>query len=259
MTAPLLAVDGVSHSFRGLVAVVDFTTSLGAKEIVGLIGPNGAGKSTVFNLVCGLYRPAEGAITFEGTPLVGRRPHQITSLGLGRTFQNIRLWNELTVLDNVRIAQSASLGYGIADALLRTKAVRRAERDVVARSRELLDAFGLDQHRLERPRHLPYGVQRRVEICRALAMGPKVLLLDEPAAGMNHGEIGDLIELIAWVRDEYGVAVWIIEHQMRLIMGICERIQVLNFGETIAAGTPAEIQADPAVVTAYLGEDVEER
>jgi branched-chain amino acid transport system ATP-binding protein len=256
VSAPLLRIDGLSHSFRGLTAVDGFSTAISTGEIVGLIGPNGAGKSTVFNLVCGLYQPAEGTMTFDGVVLNGRRPHRITSLGIGRTFQNIRLWNEMSVLDNIRIAQSARLGYGIPGALLRTATARRTEREVVDRARELLRAFGLDALRLDRPRNLPYGVQRRVEICRALAIRPRLLLLDEPAAGMNQGEIGDLIRLIAWVRDEFGVAVWIIEHQMRVIMGICERIQVLNFGETIAVGTPAEIRQDAAVVTAYLGEEV---
>ncbi len=252
----MLSIDGLTHSFAGLTAVHEFSAAIDEKEIVGLIGPNGAGKSTVFNLVSGLYRPNEGSIRLNGVELTGRRPHEISSLGIGRTFQNIRLWNEMSVFDNVRIAQSASLGYGIPSALLWTASARRADRAVAARAIELLDAFGLGAYRRQRPRNLPYGIQRRVEICRAVAMGPKLLMLDEPAAGMNHGEIDALLELIAWVRDEYGVAVWVIEHQMRLIMGICERIQVLNFGETIAAGTPAEIQADPAVVTAYLGEEI---
>lgn len=225
-------------------------------EIVGLIGPNGAGKSTLFNLVCGLYRPTEGEVRFAGARLNGLRPYEITSLGIGRTFQNIRLWNELTVLDNLRIAHFSRMNYGLLDAFFRTSRQRAAEEAVTARALDLLRSFGLESHCRDLPRNLPYGVQRRVEICRALVMQPRLLLLDEPAAGMNQGEVGALMDLICWVRDEYGVAIWLIEHQMRVIMGVCDRIQVLNFGQTIAEGTPDEIRHNPEVITAYLGEQV---
>ncbi|RIK37331.1 MAG: high-affinity branched-chain amino acid ABC transporter ATP-binding protein LivG [Chloroflexi bacterium] len=253
---PLLQIEGLTHFFGGLAAVSDFSTTLHDQELVGLIGPNGAGKTTVFNLVCGLYRPAAGELFFSGTRLNGRRPHQITSLGIGRTFQNIRLWNELSVLDNLRIAHFSQMKYGVLDTFFLTPRLRTVERQVTAEAMELLRLFSLERYFRERPRNLPYGVQRRVEISRALVMKPRLLLLDEPAAGMNQGEIGELMELIQWVREQFKVTVWIIEHQMRVIMGICERIQVLDFGQTIAEGTPEEIRHHPRVIEAYLGEEV---
>lgn len=254
---PLLQIEGLTHYFGGLRAVEDFNIQLNDNELVGLIGPNGAGKTTVFNLVCGLYKPTAGRVQFNGNGLVGRHPHQITSLGIGRTFQNIRLWNELSVLDNLRIAHFSQMKYGVMDAFFLTKKLRRDEREVAAVALELLDQFNLGKYVDELPRNLPYGVQRRVEITRALVMKPKLLLLDEPAAGMNPGEITDLMELIQWIREQFQVAIWIIEHQMRVIMGICERIMVLDFGRTIAAGTPEMIRNDPRVIEAYLGEEIE--
>jgi branched-chain amino acid transport system ATP-binding protein len=253
---PLLRIEGLTHAFGGLTAVEGFHTQLMPREIVGLIGPNGAGKTTVFNLLCGLYRANAGTMEFGGIRLNGRRPHQITSLGIGRTFQNIRLWNELSVLDNLRIAHSSQMPYGLLDAFFATARMRAAEEAVTHSAMELLAEFGLQRYHAVRPRSLPYGIQRRVEICRALVMKPRLLLLDEPAAGMNQGEIGELMELIRWVRDRFDVTVWIIEHQMRVIMGICERIQVLNFGRTIAEGAPEQIRDDPLVIEAYLGEPV---
>lgn len=253
---PLLQIDGLTHSFGGLMAVAGFSTTLEENETVGLIGPNGAGKTTIFNLLCGLYRPQTGQLVFQGRRLNDLRPHQITSLGIGRTFQNIRLWNELSVLDNLRIAHYSQMDYGFLDSFFLTPRLRRAERRVQAEALDLLELFGLVQHAKERPRNLPYGLQRRVEICRALVMKPKLLLLDEPAAGMNQGEIDQLVELIQWVRNRFQVTIWIIEHQMRVIMNVCDWIQVLDFGKSIARGTPEEIRNNPRVIEAYLGEEV---
>ncbi len=253
---PLLQIDDLTHSFGGLMAVAGFSTTLDERETVGLIGPNGAGKTTIFNLLCGLYRPQTGELRFQGRRLNDLRPHQITSLGIGRTFQNIRLWNELSVIDNLRIAHYSQMEYGFLDTFFLTPRLRRAELRVRAEALDLLELFGLAPYAQERPRNLPYGLQRRVEICRALVMKPKLLLLDEPAAGMNQGEIGQLVELIQWVREHFQVTIWIIEHQMRVIMNVCDWIQVLDFGKTIARGTPEEIRNNPRVIEAYLGEEV---
>jgi branched-chain amino acid transport system ATP-binding protein len=252
----LLRIEGLTHNFGGLTAVDDFNLELGDNDLVGLIGPNGAGKTTVFNIVCGLYKPSRGKITFKGTDLSGRRPHQITSLGIGRTFQNIRLWNELSVLDNLRIAHFSQIKYGIVDSFFQTKKLKEDEREVTQDAKELLALFNLQDFAQELPKNMPYGVQRRVEICRALVMKPRLLLLDEPAAGMNQGEISALMDLVRWVREKFKVTIWLIEHQMRVIMGICERIKVIDFGRTIAEGTPEEIRANPRVIEAYLGEEV---
>ena len=249
----ILEIDALTHSFGGLMAVNGFHTALGEDETVGLIGPNGAGKTTIFNLLCGLYRPDAGEMRFLGARLNGRPPHAISALGIGRTFQNIRLWKELSVLDNLRIAHYSQMGYGLPAALWLGPGVRRAERRVRETALGLLRRFGLEQHAAARPGSLSYGDQRRVEICRALVMRPRLLLLDEPAAGMNQSEIGGLVELIRWVRAEFGVTVWIIEHQMRVIMSICDRIQVVDFGSVIAEGPPAAIRDDPRVIAAYLG------
>ena len=253
---PLLQIDGLTHSFGGLMAVAGFSATLNRDETVGLIGPNGAGKTTIFNLLCGLYRPQKGELLFEGKRLNGLRPHQITSLGIGRTFQNIRLWNELSVLDNLRIAHYSQMNYGFLDTFFLTPRLREVERRVQAEAMELLQLFHLEAHGRDRPRNLAYGLQRRVEICRALVMKPKLLLLDEPAAGMNQGEIGELVDLIRWVREQFRVTIWLIEHQMRVVMSICDRIQVVDFGKTIAQGTPDEIRNDRRVIEAYLGEEV---
>jgi branched-chain amino acid transport system ATP-binding protein len=252
----LLLINDLTHYFGGLRAVDNFDLELHEDEIVGLIGPNGAGKTTVFNLVCGLYKPSQGLIQFNGTSLVGRYPHQITSLGIGRTFQNIRLWNELSVLDNLRIAHFSQIKYNLLDAFFLTRRLKEDEREVTQEALGLLELFNLTQHQDELPRNLPYGVQRRVEICRALVMKPRLLLFDEPAAGMNQGEIIELIDFIRWIRKEFDVTIWIIEHQMRVIMGICDRIKVIDFGSTIAEGTPEEIRNNPRVIEAYLGEEV---
>ena len=253
----LFEVRALTHFFGGLKAVSDFNLEFQGGELVGLIGPNGAGKTTIFNLVCGVYHPFQGEVRIQGRNLVGLHPHQVTALGIARTFQNIRLWPEMTVMDNLRVAHNYHLGYGILDVLLQTPRYRRAEVGIDRAAREILEIMGLKEHSWELGKNLPYGLQRKVEIARALIVRPQLLLLDEPSAGMNLGEKQALIDLIRWIRKEFELTIWLIEHEMRVVMNLCEYIHVLDFGATIARGTPQEIQGNPRVVEAYLGKEVD--
>jgi len=249
----LLNIEDLTMMFGGLRAVSDFDMSVPKGGLYGLIGPNGAGKTTVFNMITGIYLPTEGLITFKDQELNGMPPHTITQTGIARTFQNIRLFQNLTVLDNVRIAYHAHAGYGMLEAISRLGRFGRRERAVTERAQDFLAVFGLQDRQLNLARNLPYGEQRRLEIARALATEPELLLLDEPAAGMNPSETQDLMDLIHFIRDRFDLTILLIEHQMRVVMGICEWITVMDFGQVIARGTPNVIQTNEQVVEAYLG------
>ena len=253
---PLLEAKNITHRFDGLCAVDGFNFSLAPHELVGIIGPNGAGKTTLFNLITGVYHATEGSIKFAGEEIVGQTPHQINKLGIARTFQNIRLFKELTVLDNVRIAYYGKIIYSPMEALLHMGRFRVEEKRIADMAMELLTIFKLDDLADVAAGSLPYGLQRKLEIARALATEPILLLLDEPAAGMNPNEIIQMMEFIGWIRKTFSVTIILIEHQMRLVMGICERLVVLDFGATIAEGFCSDIQNNPRVMEAYLGEEV---
>jgi branched-chain amino acid transport system ATP-binding protein len=257
MTETLLEAKNVTIRFGGLTAVSSFNLNICSGELLGLIGPNGAGKTTLFNMLTGVYKPTEGDIVIGGVSTRDMKPYQITSLGVARTFQNIRLFKELSVLDNVKIGGHIHYKYSGTSAVLHTNRFRAAEDEAEAEAEKLLEIFGLRSRAESWAKNLPYGDQRRLEIARALAARPKLLLLDEPAAGLNDSETRALMQTIHDIRDRFQIAILLIEHNMELVMGICERIAVLNFGKTIAVGKPEEIRANDAVVEAYLGEPAE--
>ncbi|MFZ5810208.1 MAG: ABC transporter ATP-binding protein [Chloroflexota bacterium] len=253
----LLEVKNMTHYFGGLRAVHDYNLQIEMGEIRGLIGPNGAGKTTIFNLITGIYRPTEGSITLAGESLIGLQPFQIASKGLGRTFQNLQLWRHMTVLDHVKLAQYSKIDYGLVGAFFGTPHRHRQEAEIEARALELLELVGIRELANQVVTNLPYGAQRRVELARALALDPKILFLDEPTAGMNPEELIDMMSIIRHVHEQLGLAIFVIEHRMKVVMDLCERIQTLVFGEVVAEGTPEEIRNNPVVIEAYLGKEVE--
>lgn len=253
----ILELKNLTMRFGGLTAVDAVTFDVEAGSLSGLIGPNGAGKTTLFNMVTGVYEPTEGSIVFDGNPIAGARPHQVANAGIARTFQNIRLFPSLTVFDNVRTGFNNTSTSRFFGSIFRLGSYASNERDIASRIDRLLEKFGLLEMRGELAKNLSYGDRRRVEIVRAMATGPKLLLLDEPAAGMNPTEKSELMSLIRYLRNEFGIAILLIEHDMKVVMGICERIAVLDHGAKIAEGSPESIRENPAVIEAYLGAPAE--
>ena len=254
---PLLRIEKMTHYFGGLRAVHNYDLEIESGQVRGLIGPNGAGKTTVFDLITGIYRPTQGEIIFDGREIVGLRPHQIASMGLGRTFQNLLLWRYMTVLEHVKMACYSKISYGLIGAFFGTPRCHREEGENEKKAYRLLEMMGVGDFADQVVPNLPYGAQRRVEMARALAIEPKILLLDEPTAGMNPEELIQMMEIIRRIHEELGMAIFLIEHRMRVVMELCEIIQTLVFGEVIAEGVPEEIRSNPKVIDAYLGKEVE--